>query len=179
MLPSLSSLLFSFLGLFVTCPDLSSASLSPENGQKARIQVSPVPSHVSNHMPGRAGPHSVSRTTPTRQKCSRCLWVWASSRWFLYRGSLGTWIIAKWRGSRTPFRRLSGHARYSPVFFFALVSPFLPAKTVSCACQNPVCLFQGSASMPASGPQSLTGRPPLHSELFFMSSTILLGLSFI
>lgn len=87
-------------------------------------------------------------------------------------GSQHTWTSAKWRASKTPFRRLMGHAQHSAVSYFALAPLLLPAKNAKLACQNPVCLFQGSAHMPASSLQGLTGCPPPRGEIPSASSTL-------
>lgn len=186
---SVSSALL-LLRLCVACPDVSSASPVPETGQSQGPGSScPLPRVKPHAWAGRSPlslPHYAH--SPEVQQVPVGL---GKLKVVSLQGSLDTWTRAKWSVSRTPFRRLSGHARHSPVFFFALASQFLPAKNASRACQNAVCLFQGSASMPASGPQSLMGPPPPHSELLFTSSIlpesrfssllghVLLGLSFV
>lgn len=151
LLLSLWALLFSFwasVSPALTCPQHHCLLRM----DRARIQVPPVPSHVSNHMSGRAGPHSVSLTRAHSPEVQQVPVGLGKFKVVSLQGSLDTWTRAKWEVSRTPFRRLTGHAQCSPVFFFALAPLFLPAKNASLTCQSSVRLFQGSASMPTSGP---------------------------
>lgn len=141
----------------VTCPQHP----SPDTLDRAWVQVPPVPSHVSNHMPGPAGPSSLSPTMPTRQKCGRCLRVCKS-----------VWIPVPSRAQEELL--LMGHGPCSPRSVFARV-PCSPCqegqlclfKSLSDSCTP----FQVSVHVPASSPQSLRSPPTHHSEILLTSST--------